>query len=46
MKKLMFIASAMLCGAALSLVLMVLILISMAVMKKFDDGEETGGLMM
>ena len=33
-------------GAALSLVLMVLILISMAVMKKFDDGEETGGLMM
>lgn len=33
-------------GAALSLVLMVLILISMAIMKKFDDGEETGGLMM
>ena len=33
-------------GAVLSLVLMVLILISMAVMKKFDDGEETGGLMM
>lgn len=33
-------------GASLSLVLMILILISMALMKKFDDGEETGGLMM
>ena len=33
-------------GAALSLVLMVLILISMAAMKHFDDGEATGGLMI
>lgn len=32
-------------GSALSLVLMVLILICMWIMNKFDDGEETGALM-
>ena len=33
-------------GAALSLVLMVLILICMAVMNRFDGGDEAGGLMI
>ncbi|MDR1002964.1 MAG: ABC transporter permease [Oscillospiraceae bacterium] len=31
-------------GSALSLVLMILIVVCMAVMNKFDDGEETGAL--
>ncbi len=33
-------------GAALSLVLMILILLSMGIMNKFDDEESTGGLMI
>ena len=33
-------------GSALSLVLMILMLLCMAIMNRFDDSEETGGLMV
>lgn len=33
-------------GSAISLVLMVIILICMGIMNQFDDGEETGGIMI